>query len=48
MIAHGHIAIAGRRVKSPGRIVAKSEESLIDYSPTSPYYEKRVSSSLTR
>lgn len=45
MIAHGHIAIAGRKVRSPSRIVTRSEESLVDYAPTSPYYERRVSES---
>ncbi|MEM1930732.1 MAG: 30S ribosomal protein S4 [Sulfolobales archaeon] len=45
MIVHGHIAIAGRRVRSPGRIVTRSEENLVDYSPTSPYYKRRASSS---
>lgn len=47
MIVHGHIAIAGRKIRSPGKLVTRSEESLIDYAPTSPYYKKRISGSLT-
>lgn len=47
MITHGHVAIAGRRVRSPGRIVTRGEESSIDYAPTSPYYERRASISST-
>ena len=37
LIVHGHIAIAGRRVTSPGYIVSREEEELVDYSPTSPF-----------
>ncbi len=37
LIVHGHIAIAGRRVTSPGYLVSRSEEDLIDYAPTSPF-----------
>lgn len=37
LIVHGHIAIAGRRVTSPGYIVNREEEELIDYAPTSPF-----------
>ncbi|MCQ4335807.1 MAG: 30S ribosomal protein S4, partial [Sulfolobales archaeon] len=37
LIVHGHIAIGGRRVTSPGYIVKKSEEDLIDFYPTSPF-----------
>lgn len=37
LIVHGHIAIAGRRVTSPGYIVSREEEDLIDYAPTSPF-----------
>jgi len=40
LIVHGHIAIAGRRVTSPGYIVSREEEELIDYAPTSPFKEK--------
>ncbi len=42
LIAHGHIAIAGRRVRSPGRLVTRHEENLVDYAPTSPYREGRA------
>jgi len=37
LIVHGHIAISGRRVTSPGYIVSREEEDLIDYYPTSPF-----------
>jgi len=37
LIVHGHIAIGGRRVTSPGYMVKKSEEDLIDFYPTSPF-----------
>jgi len=37
LIVHGHIAIAGRRVTSPGYLVSRSEEGLVGYSPASPY-----------
>jgi len=36
LITHGHIAIDGRKVFSPSRIVSKNEEDKIEYSPTSP------------
>jgi small subunit ribosomal protein S4 len=35
-IVHGHVAIEGKRVSSPGYLVLKEEESKIDYAPTSP------------
>jgi len=41
-IVHGHIAIAGRRVTSPGYLVGKEEEELIDFYPTSPLKQKLV------
>ncbi|MCE4602593.1 MAG: 30S ribosomal protein S4 [Desulfurococcales archaeon] len=41
MIVHGHIAIAGRRVTSPGYLVSRDEEQLIDYAPGSPFKEAR-------
>ena len=44
LITHGHIAINGRRVTSPGYIVRREEEALIDYAPTSPYFKKRQES----
>jgi len=37
LIVHGHIAIAGRRIRSPGYLVKRDEEDLVDYAPTSPY-----------
>jgi len=37
LIAHGHIAIAGRRIRSPGYLVSRDEEPLVDYAPTSPF-----------
>jgi len=37
LIVHGHIAIGGRRVTSPGYLVTKDEESMIDFYPTSPF-----------
>ncbi len=37
LIVHGHIAIGGRRVTSPGYLVARDEEPLIDYAPGSPF-----------
>ena len=40
LITHGHIAINGRRVTSPGYIVRREEEDLIDYAPTSPFAKK--------
>jgi small subunit ribosomal protein S4 len=44
LIVHGHIAIAGRRVRSPSRLVTREEEALVDYAVTSPFHERRVSS----
>ncbi len=37
LIVHGHIAIGGKRVTSPGYIVSVDEEDLIDYYATSPF-----------
>lgn len=42
LIAHGHIAINGRRVTSPGYLVRKYEEDGIDFAPSSPYYKRRL------
>jgi small subunit ribosomal protein S4 len=36
LIVHGHIAIAGRRIRSPGYLVTLDEERLVDYAPDSP------------
>jgi len=38
-ITHGHIAIANRKVRSPGYLVLKEEEDKITYAPTSPLSE---------
>jgi len=40
LIVHGHIAIGGRRVTSPGHLVSREEEKLIDYAPGSPFKER--------
>jgi small subunit ribosomal protein S4 len=40
LIVHGHIAIAGRRITSPGYIVSRAEEELVDYAPTSPFKKR--------
>jgi len=45
LIVHGHIAIAGRRVTSPGYIVSREEEELVDYAPTSPFKKLREETS---
>ncbi len=37
LIVHGHIAVGGRRVTSPGYIVERDEESSVDYYINSPY-----------
>lgn len=37
LIVHGHIAINGRRVTSPGYLVSRAEEDLVGYHPISPY-----------
>ncbi len=36
LIVHGHIGIAGRRVTSPGYLVPREEEPLVDLLPNSP------------
>ncbi|NIP67089.1 30S ribosomal protein S4 [Candidatus Bathyarchaeota archaeon] len=35
-IVHGHVAVGGKRVSSPGYLVSREEESEIDYAPNSP------------
>jgi len=35
LIVHGHIAVAGRRIRSPGYLVSRDEEDLVDFAPTS-------------
>ena len=42
LIVHGHIAIGGRRVTSPGYLVSRDEEALIDYAPGSPFKEAKA------
>ncbi|QOJ78375.1 30S ribosomal protein S4 [Infirmifilum lucidum] len=37
LITHGHIAIGGRRARSPGYLVPRDEEELIGFYPLSPY-----------
>lgn len=44
LIVHGHIAINGRRVTSPGYLVSREEEDLIDYAPGSPFKERAEAS----
>ncbi|MEM2020939.1 MAG: 30S ribosomal protein S4 [Zestosphaera sp.] len=36
LVVHGHIAIGGRRVTSPGYIVSRDEEQIIDFMYGSP------------
>jgi len=40
LIVHGHIAIGGRRIRAPGRIVTVDEEPLVDYYPFSPLKQR--------
>ncbi len=44
LIVHGHISIGGRRVTSPGYLVRRDEEQLIDYTPGSPFKEAKTES----
>lgn len=37
LIVHGHIAIRGRRITSPGHIVSRDEEPYIEFHVASPY-----------
>lgn len=37
LIVHGHIAVKGRRITSPGYIVSIDEEPFVDYFISSPY-----------
>lgn len=39
LVVHGHIAIRGRRVTSPGYLVPRDEEDSIGYAPGSPFAE---------
>ncbi len=36
LIVHRHIAIGGRVVNSPGYLVSRDEENLVDFAPNSP------------
>ena len=36
LIVHGHISVAGRRVRSPGYLVSRDEEELVSYYQLSP------------
>jgi small subunit ribosomal protein S4 len=40
LIAHGHIAIDGRKMKSPSYMVTRSDEGNLDYAESSPYIIK--------
>jgi small subunit ribosomal protein S4 len=42
LIVHGHIAIAGRRITSPGYIVSRDEENLIGFYYKSPLAHKAI------
>ena len=42
LIVHGHIAVKGRRVTSPGYLVSRDEENYIDFYPLSPFTRKKV------
>ena len=42
LVVHGHIAIAGRRVTSPGYLVPRDEEGLIGYAPGSPFAQAQA------
>lgn len=42
LIVHGHIAVRGRRVTSPGYLVSREDEKYIDFYPTSPYAKARA------
>ncbi len=42
LIVHGHIGIAGRRVTSPGYLISKEEEKLVDILPQSPIKKRLV------
>ncbi|MEM4848851.1 MAG: 30S ribosomal protein S4, partial [Ignisphaera sp.] len=46
LITHGHIAINGKKVTSPGYLVSRSEEQYIDYYPTSPYTHQQFSAKI--
>jgi len=40
LITHGHIALEGGRVTSPGMLLYRGQEANLSYAPNSPYREK--------
>ncbi len=44
LIVHGHIAVGGRRVTSPGYLVKREEEDLVDFAPGSPFRKEEGAS----
>ncbi len=40
LITHGHVAISGRKVRSPGYLVRRDEEASLDYAESSPLNAK--------
>jgi len=42
LITHRHIVVGDRIVTSPGRIITRDEEALVDYAPRSPYRKMAV------
>lgn len=40
LITHGHISIAGRKMKAPSYMVTKIDEGSLDYAESSPYMIK--------
>ncbi|MEM0026353.1 MAG: 30S ribosomal protein S4 [Ignisphaera sp.] len=42
LIVHGHIAVRGRRVTSPGYLVSREDEKYIDFYPISSYAKART------
>jgi small subunit ribosomal protein S4 len=40
LITHGHVAIGGRKVRSPGYLVRRDEEASLDYAVSSPLNAK--------
>jgi small subunit ribosomal protein S4 len=45
LVVHGHIAIKGRRITSPGYLVSREEEQYIDYHSASPYAKQKIQTS---
>ncbi|RLE82237.1 MAG: 30S ribosomal protein S4 [Thermoprotei archaeon] len=42
LITHGHIAVNGRRVRSPGYFVTREEEDKIGFYTSSPYAKQEI------